>query len=183
MNGPLEAAQGLAQCIDLAFVGRLLAFGFLDQLEQFVECFDGVAQGTENQFGFLDGLSDGRGRRGPPGRGQWFKSPGLLMLPMGLERLGSRGRAGGVVVKRFRRRFISSGFLGSGGEERLMGFFGAFDRFVFLVRGLWHPWIGFCGGQKGAGRHRVRRGFGQGVGGGGRFGGTSGGGRWWQTAG
>ena len=39
----LEAAQRLAQRLDLAFVAGLLALGFLDEFQQFVQRFDCVA--------------------------------------------------------------------------------------------------------------------------------------------
>jgi len=40
----VEAADGGAQGFDLAFVGSLLAFGFLQQFQQFVERFAGFTQ-------------------------------------------------------------------------------------------------------------------------------------------
>ena len=59
MNRPLKTPERLAQGFNFAFVGRLLPFRFLDQLEQFIQRLDGIAQAAEHGLSFLDGLTDG----------------------------------------------------------------------------------------------------------------------------
>lgn len=87
-----EAAQHLAQRLDLAFVGGLLALCLLDQFQQFIQRLGGVAQGSEHGLSFLHGLPDGRGRRWLGGRRQRSGlRPRLAAFGLG-PRFVARGR-------------------------------------------------------------------------------------------
>lgn len=92
----LKAPERLTQRFDLALVGGLLAFGLLEQFEQFVELVQGIAQGGDNLHDFVDGLSHRRRlRRLKISRRPWggsvfaVRRPGSLrsFLRLGFRRL------------------------------------------------------------------------------------------------
>ncbi len=60
----LNTAECAAQFFKLAFVGNLLAFGNLDQLENFVHLVVQFFQRGGDEQGMFDRLADGRGRSG-----------------------------------------------------------------------------------------------------------------------
>ena len=87
-----EASQHLAQCLDLALVGGLLALRLFDQFQQFIQRLDGVAQGAEHGLGLFHGLPDGRGRRRLGGRRQRCRRRSLLATFSLRPWFGARGR-------------------------------------------------------------------------------------------
>ena len=59
-----EAAQLLAQCIDLPFVGSLLALGQFEQLQHFIKLIDRFTERRDDLHHFIDGLANRFGMRG-----------------------------------------------------------------------------------------------------------------------
>ena len=74
----MKAPNRLSERLDLTLVGGFLALGFLNQFEQLVHRFRGVAQGAESRFDFFECLADAgwRGRLG--GRRRWLRLLGAM---------------------------------------------------------------------------------------------------------
>lgn len=64
----LEAAKLLTKRLNLALVGCLLALGFLEELEKFVELIERLAQGGDDLHHFVHGFANGR-------RLRWLERP------------------------------------------------------------------------------------------------------------
>ena len=63
LGWPLESPERLAERFDLALVGSLLALGFLEQFEQFIELVERIPKRGHNLHHLVDGLSNGGGLR------------------------------------------------------------------------------------------------------------------------
>lgn len=114
LHGPLKAAQLLVEGFDLALVGRLLPFRFLEQFEQFVELIEGFAQGTDDIHHLVDGLANG----GRLGGAEWARR--------------RRWRRVTFVARRFRSLLG----LADGGLGGLVVGIGRVGEVTFLVRWL-----------------------------------------------
>ena len=113
----VEAAKRLTHRLNFALVRGLLALGFLNEFEQFIQRLDGVAQGAEHGLRFFDGLADRGGCRGLRGRRQgqpfgpcfaeWLARWAIVMLH-------ARRRSSGVLFVGFGRRLLDGGLLRCG---------------------------------------------------------------------
>jgi hypothetical protein len=96
---PVEAAELLAQRVDLPLVSRLLSVRLLEDLEHLIHLVDRLAQGGENGHDFINGLLDGFGGRRL--KRSWGRRRGsdLSFLGCGRTRLTRRNgrRLGGLV--------------------------------------------------------------------------------------
>lgn len=120
---PVKAPDRLAKRLDFALVRGFLALGFLNEFEQFVHRFRGVAQGAERRLDFLQRLANA-GRFSRLGR-RWRRLRQRLAVPAVLGwRMALARRAGGrlhfCLLESFRRRFGRSHFFGSRREKRLV---------------------------------------------------------------
>lgn len=136
MHGLLgDAAHGAAERFDLALVRSLLAFGFLEHLQDFVKLLEHFAQLAGNVLDLRDGFADGLGRGGLKGRGRRGReiAAGRLGLaarrrvatfPCDNRNRGGRSRGG--------RGFVGT-FLGS---RREIAFAFAFVNFALFSLGF-----------------------------------------------
>lgn len=125
---PLEAAQLLSQRLDVAFIGRLLALGFLEDLEHFIHLIERLLQGGDDFHHIVDGLADGLGRGGLKGSARQVG----LGLGLGMRvRMdgpgrgaflaeGSRGGRRTIPIRLARRGLIGNLHFGVGGKEALV---------------------------------------------------------------
>ncbi len=95
----LDAAEGAAKFLDLAFIGELLALGDFDKFQNFVEMINHLLERLGNLRGMLDGLGNGRGFGRPKISGL---DPRLGALRFGTALLTAVVRA--TIAKLFARR-------------------------------------------------------------------------------
>jgi hypothetical protein len=143
----LELADHGAEGVDFAFVGGFLAFGFLEQFEEFIEGLAGLAQGAEGFLDLLHGGADGGGcggaeggwiigRRGSRGRGRWAGG----LAPGGFGFLGEHGFVGGR-----EERFLAAALFGG---RRGFGGPGVVVRRAVVETVLGKGWLGLVFGRR-----------------------------------
>jgi len=123
LSRSVEPAHGCAQGLDLAFVGRLLPLGFLQEFQQFIQRFAGLAQRGKDGFHFLDGRTNrGGGRRmSRRGRCRWrcrrSMLPVFAVFPVFPVRGGWLHGLHGSLGRSIHR--LAAGFLRRRGEKGL----------------------------------------------------------------
>ena len=134
----LDATKRAAKLFKLAFVGKLLALGDLDEFQHFVELVNHLFERFGNLRGMGDGLADGRGFGGT-------EIGGLRPLPLRRWFRATVGSAnfGPAVTRGFARRHGSTRRL-----RRIGGFRDGFGLVSFLRPGFGRGKLG--------GRFRVR---------------------------
>ncbi len=138
-----DATDGAAERFDLAFVRSLLAFGFLEHLQDFVELLEHFAQLARDVLDLGDGFADGLGGGGLKGRRRRRREMAARRLRLATRRRlapfpchdRNRGGRGG------RGRGFVGTFLGSRGEIAFAFALVNFAFVAFLFRAVGHFWL------------------------------------------
>jgi hypothetical protein len=151
----VEAAQLLAQRFDFPFIGGLLALRQFEQLEDFIELIERLAERRNHRHYFVNGLANGFRMRRLGGARRWRRRTvlaraGVLRFagfPTGFGRLVRNFDVGGGGEELF---VVIASSLSEGRFGRRGGGFGAFGRrlgvFGGLDRGILRRRFGNVGG-------------------------------------